>query len=109
MDGKFSVPRKAKNSYFLHFLECIKQCLGSGSVGSTSKSAKICGSTDPDSRGKTQNINQKLQKKIYSQNPNLNYSKKRLLNGSSSLSIKISEKTDKKFENFALLKKFSKF
>ena len=35
-----------------------KQCLGSGSVGSTifwlagSESAKICGSTDPDPRGK---------------------------------------------------------
>ena len=49
---------KRKNKY---------QCLGSGSVGSVrfwlpgSGSAKICGSTDPDPRGKI--INQKLREK----------------------------------------------
>ena len=55
------------------FRQCfiLHQCLGSGSVGSArlwlpgSGSAKICGSTDPDPRGKIS--------KIHSQNPNLNY------------------------------------
>ena len=42
-----------------------------GFLGSGSESSKICGSTDSNHKG--QNINQKLQKKLfYSQNPNLN-------------------------------------
>jgi len=58
----------------------FKQCLGSGSVGSARfwlpgsgfGSAKICGFTDPDPRGKmlTKNCKKKL---FYSLNPNLNF------------------------------------
>jgi len=55
-----------------------KQCLGSGSVGSTrfwltgSGSGEICGSMDPDPRGKisTKNCIRKL---FYSYNPNQNF------------------------------------
>ena len=58
----------------------FRQCLGSGSgsVGSArfwlpgSGFAKICGSTDPDPRGKISTKNCK-KKKFYSQNPNPNY------------------------------------
>ena len=94
------------------------QCLGSGSVGSArfwlsgsgSGSAKICGSTDPDLRGK---ISKKNCKKIFfSLRPQIwTFEKKEIikissfLNGSSSFRIKISEK---KFENYFLLKNFIK-
>ena len=79
------------------------QCLWSGSARfwlSRSGSAKICGSTDPDPRGKISTKNWR-KKKIYSQNLNLNYWKKRdhknflISEGSSSFSIKISGKKDK--------------
>ena len=55
-----------------------KKCLGSGSVRSArfwlpgSGSAKICGSTDPDSRGKISTKNCQ-KRRFYSQNQNLNY------------------------------------
>ena len=67
------------------------------------------------SKNPGQNINQKLQKKCLLSKPKSELLRKReimkislFLDGSSSLSIKISEKIDKKFENSNLLKKFSK-
>jgi len=78
------------------------QCLGSGSVGSArfwlpgSGSAKICGSTDPDPRGKISTKNCK--KTFLLLKPKSELLKKEniqifsFLNGSSSFRIKISEK-----------------
>ena len=79
------------------------QCLGSGSVGSArfwlpgSGSAKICGSTDPDPRGKISTINCK--NNFFTPKTQLwTFEKKEIikissfLNGSSSFRIKISEK-----------------
>ena len=62
------------------------------------------------SGSKGENIYKKLQKKIYSQTPNLNFKKKRdnkiswFLNSSSSFSIKISEKRTKNWK-FCFIKK----
>jgi len=80
----------------------LYQCLGSGSVGSArfwlpgSGSTKICGSTDPDPRGKKSTKNCK--KKTLILNPKSELLKEReiiqissFLNGSSSFRIKISE------------------
>ena len=61
------------------------QCLGSGSVGFAgfwlpgSGSAKICGSTDPDPRGK---ISTKICKK-----PNMNYWEREIINKAMYLTI----------------------
>ena len=64
-------------------------CLGSARFWFPgSGSAKICGSTDPDPRG--QNINQKLQKKLFHcLNPNLNCNKKKDNTKELSLCLKI--------------------
>ena len=68
-------------------------------------SAKICGSTDPDPRG---NQPKTAEKNLLLSKPKSELFKKReiikislFLNGSSSLSIKMSEKNKKKIENSA--------
>ena len=65
---------ETRNNYYLNLEIWIFQCLGSGSIGSSrfwlTGSAKICGSTDPDPRGKLWTKNCK--KNCYSQNPKLN-------------------------------------
>ena len=83
-----------------------KQCLGSGSARfwlPGSGSAKICGSTDPDPRGKIIKYQPKTAKKTFLiQNSNLNFWKREIikissfLNGSSNFRIKISEKNKTK-------------
>ena len=103
--------------WFENFYKCLYQCLGpgSGAVGSPrfwlpgSGSAKICGSTDPDPRGK---ISTKNCKKKFTLTTQIWTIEKReiikiswFLNGSPSIRIKISEKNKtKNFENVALIK-----
>jgi len=68
----FHTPRIFPLFYNLYDFESENQCLGSGSVGSArfwppgskSGSAKICGSMDPDPRGKISTKNDK--KNFYS-------------------------------------------
>ena len=105
--------------YFRYFVS-FYQRLGSGSVGSArfwlpgSGSAKICGSTDPDPRCKYQpktakkkHFNSKLKSELLKKKKEL-IKISSFLNGSSSFRIKISKKIKLKFENYFLLKNFSK-
>jgi len=87
----------------------ILQCLGSGSV----RSAKICGSTDPDSRGKISTKNCK-KKTFLLLKPKSKVLKKEIIKISflilNGFRIKISEKN--KTKNLQInfcLKKLSKF
>jgi len=87
--------------------ETKDQCLGSGSVGSArfwlpgSGSAKICGSTDPDPRGKISTKNCK-KKTVLLLKPKSDFEKREIikissfLNGSLSFRIKICEKNKTK-------------